>query len=261
MTDKSDWKDASRELRADERRKLGDPPTAEELQAYYRGELSEQEEDRIRDLIVAYPELVRMYREPAPDAPRPGDSDYVGADQVASGWRTLQQRLRQPSPARVQAVRGEAQRGVLLYVPTAVAAVLAVICFGLYVRAEGRARYFAEQSRQPLILAAAQQLDPDGNRGSASPLPLRKDGEAYLLKPVLVNEFRYSRYQIELRDSNDALLWSNRDAHPADDEHAFQIVVPHTFLTEGQTYRLGIFGVDGQKSERLASYEFKVPVE
>ena len=261
MTDKSEWQKANRELIAEERERLGDPPTAEEMLAFSRGELPEREEERIRDLLVAYPELARMYREPFPDAPRPGDEDHVPDAQVAAGWRALQQRLPR-NPVAAASARDEAQRGHVRfqYVPTAIAAALAIVFFGLFVQAERRARYYAQEGRVPRMLAAPQELDPDGNRGPGAATMLRRDGEAYLLKPRLSNQVRYPHYQLELHDANGAVLWTNKNAL-ADDDHAFQLVVPHAFLREGETYRLVILGVDGKTPEKVGSYDLRVPAE
>jgi hypothetical protein len=257
MTSKSDWQDANRELIAEQREKLGDPPTAEELLAYSRGELSENEEERIRDLLVAYPELARMYA-----APFPEEGDAVSEEQVRGSWNALQDRLgiRKDPAVRPEA---EAQRGRVLffrYVPASVAAALALLFFGLFVQAESRARYHAEQSRAPRVLGDPQELDPDGNRGTHAQTMLRKDGEAYLLKPRLINQVRYAHYRIELLDAKGAQLWFNNSAQP-DEYDAFQIVVPHEFLRAGEHYELRIFGVDGNAKKALGRYDLAVPVE
>ena len=253
MTDKSEWQEANRELLAEARRKLGDPPTAEELLAYSRGELLESEEERIRDLLVAYPDLARMYGEPVPDEPRPGDPDYLTDEQVTAGFNALR---------GLHPVAG-AQRGrvvFLQYFPTAVAAVLAIVFFGLFVQAESRARYYAQQGSMPRMLAAPQELDPDGSRGPGAATMLRKDGEAYLLKPRLINQVRHPHYQLELRDASGTVLFTNKTAQP-DEDDAFQLVVPHSFLLEGETYRLVIYGVDGETREEAGSYALRVPAE
>lgn len=257
MNNKSDWQDANRDLTAEQRRKLGEPPTAEEILAYSRGELSESEEERIRDLLVAYPELARMYA-----APFPEEGDAVSEEQLRIGWNALQRRLanRKDGEGRPAA---DAQRGRVLflrYAPTTIAAAFALVFFGLFVQAEGRARYYAEQGKLPRILAAPQELDPDGNRGPDAPTMLRKDGEAYLLKPRLINQVLYPHYRIELQDSKGAVLWTNHSARP-DEDDAFQIVVPHAFLRAGQTYELHIFGVDGETRTGLGSYDLAVPAE
>jgi hypothetical protein len=257
MTNKSDWQDANRELIAEQRQKLGDPPTAEEMLAYSRGELSESEEERIRDLLAAYPDLARMYA-----APFPEEGDAVSEDQLRAGWSALQRRLGSGGEPVVRP-DAQAQRGRVLFLrhaPTSIAAALALLFFGLFVQAESRARYHAEQSQLPRILGAPQELEPGGNRGSNTATMLRKDGDVYLLKPRLLNQVRYAHYRIVLLDSKGAQLWVNNSAQP-DEYDAFQIVVPHTFLHAGQRYELKIFGVDGNKPDGIGSYGMAVPEE
>jgi hypothetical protein len=262
MNDKKEWQEANRELIAEERRRLGDPPTVEEMLAYTRGELSEAEEERIQDLLVVYPELARMYCEPFPEEPRPGDSDHVSEAQVAAGWNALQQRLR---PRGDTPARDEAQRGRVLsmrYVPTAVAAMVAVVFFGLFVQSEFRARHYAREARQPHIPGAPQELVPDGNRGAGAPTLLSRDGEAYLLRPHLINQLKYPHYRLELHDAQGAAIWTNAAAKPDDDDaETFQIVVPHAFLAEGEKYQLRIFGVDSETQHLLGTYDLGVPAE
>lgn len=256
MTSKSEWQEANRELMAEQRGMLGDPPTAEEMLAFQRGELSEREEERVRDLIAAYPELARIYNEPFPD-----EGDEVGEEQRRASWEALQQRLGERSDAAApRDDEGQGGRVVLLrYVPMAVAAALAIVFFGLFVRAEQRARYYAAASTEPRVLGIAQELDPDGNRGPAAATVLRKDGEAYLLKPRLMHQMRYPHYRIELHDSRGEVIWTNRTAQP-DLDGVFQIVVPHAFLRDGETYRLRISGLDGEP-RLIGVYDVSAPAE
>lgn len=67
MIDKREWQAASRDLSTERRRFLGDPPSTEELIAYTRGELPEEEEERIRELLVCYPDLARAIATPLLD--------------------------------------------------------------------------------------------------------------------------------------------------------------------------------------------------
>ena len=261
MTDKSEWQEANRRLMAEQRRALGDPPTAEEMLAYSRGELTEKEEERIRDLLVAYPELARMWGEAVPEAPQPGDPDAVSEEKVLASWRELQRRLADaavshPDPDR----RADAQRGRVwfhLHAPTAVAAALALVFFGLFVRAENRVRHSEREGLSPRILGAPQELESDGHRGPAAPTMLRNDGEAYLLKPRLINQVRYPHYTIELHDDN-GVIWTSHSAQP-DEDDAFQIVIPHGFLRKGRTYELRIVGVDGETGAPVGRYDVAVP--
>lgn len=246
MTNKSEWQEANRRVTVEQREKLGDPPTADEMLAYSRGELSESEEERIRDLLVAYPELARMYAAPFAEEGEPG----VSPEQVAAGFDDLQRR----AGGKAVPLRAPVRR----YLPTTVAAALALVFFGLFVQAENRARNHARDCQVPRILGEPQQLDADGNRGPGSPTLLRKDGEAYLLAPHLINSVRYPHYAIELHDANGA-IWTSHSA--AAGKETFQIVIPHDFLRTGVTYQLRIFGVDGETRRPVGSYDVAVPAE
>jgi len=262
MIEKSEWQSANRQLAAEDRQRLGDPPTAEEMAAYSRGEMSEGEKERIQDLLVAYPELARMYSAPFTEEPPAGERDEVPAEQLAAGWEDLQRRLgisERVSPT------AEAQSGGVVafrrYLPTAVAAALALVFFGLFVQSESRARYHARQAALPRLLGAPQELTPGGSRGpGGTATMLRKDGDAYLLEPRLINEVRYPHYQIELRDAGDGVIWTNNTAQP-DEDDAFQIVVPHKSLRAGEDYRLLIFGADGNRRELAGEYKVRAAAE
>lgn len=257
MTRKSEFQEVNRQLSAEERDKLGDPPTAEELLAYSRGLLPEAEEERIRDLLVAYPELARLY-----GAAFPEEGETVSQAELDAAWNALQRRLGTSHSATAPEHR-DGQRGRILfrrYGPTSIAAMIAVVFFGLFVQAESRARYWAEQGRMPHVLAAPQELNPDGNRGPGAATLLRRDGDVYWLRPILINEVRYPHYRIELRDAKDTLVWSSRSAQP-DERESFQIVVPHTFLRPGETYQLRIYGIGGDSDAPLGRYDLGVPAE
>src|ERR1044071_1290687 len=245
MADKAEWQKAGRRLAAEQREKLGDPPTADELLAYSRGELSESEEERIQDLLVAYPELARMYGASLPEEGEPG----ISKEEIAAGLQDVNRRLgTTPAP----------RRRVWHYLPTTIAAALALIFFGLYVQADNRARDHERDREIPRLLGAPQDLYPGGNRGAAATLP-HNEGDAYLLQPHLASAIHYPHYSIELREKNE-LLWSRPSAEP-DQEDTFQIVIPHDFLRAGHTYQLTIYGNDGETQKPVGSYEVAVAGE
>lgn len=246
MTNKSDWQEANRRLAAEQQEKLGDPPTAEELLAYGRGELNETEEERIRNLLVAYPDLARMYGAPLPTEPDPAVSD----EEIAAGLRDVKRRL---------GIGAAPQRPIRHYVPTTIAAALALLFFGLYVQAESRARNHARSCDLPRLLGAPQELDTDATRGGGTATILRKDGEAYFLKLMLGNAVRFPHYAIELYDNKDK-VWSTNAAEAATDD-SFQIVIPHGFLRAGTSYELQVFGMDGEVRRQAGSYQIAVPAE
>lgn len=101
MIRKSDLNELMQEMNEEDRRRLGDPPTFDEMLAYTRGELAGADEERVRELMVAYPELARTVTEP-----------FVPAE-----------------PAKVSPFR---------HAWTALAAVLAIAFAGLYFQAESK---------------------------------------------------------------------------------------------------------------------------
>ncbi|HEY0158219.1 MAG TPA: hypothetical protein VGF28_13125 [Thermoanaerobaculia bacterium] len=257
MTNKSEWQEANRRLLEEQRRKLGDPPTAEEMLAYSRGELTGQEEERIRERLAAYPELARMYAAPVPDAPRPGDADAVSDEEVLAGLEALQRRL---GGSGTTATVHRGRFAFRHYIPTSIAAAVALVFFAAFVQAESRARHLERAGLLPRILGEPQELEPGVTRGGAAATMLRTDGDAYLLKPRLRTHVRHPHYSIELHDAQGTVLWTNKTAQPGVDD-AFQIAVPREFLRAGRRYQLRIFGLDGKTRSVAESYSLAVPSE
>jgi len=249
MTKKSEWQEANRRITAEQRERLGDPPAAEELLAYSRGELSAEEAERIRELLVAYPEIARMYAAPFPEEPEAG----VAKEAIDAGLDDVRRRL------GVAAIRPRVR--MRHYIPTTIAAALALVFFGLYVQAESRARDARDNPRAcdlPLVVSEPQELDPDGNRGPAAATLLSNDAEAYLVKPRLINRMRYPNYSIELRGQK-KVIWTSPSVQPNGDD-AFTIVIPHALLRPGR-YQLRILGVDSEGKREVGAYDVAVPAE
>jgi anti-sigma factor RsiW len=115
-------------LAEEQRSRLGEPPTAEQLIAYRDGQLPEEEAERIRDRLAVDPEWAAVYLDLKrfPDLDRPSDAD------VDAAWRTLSPRLERTATGagkviafRRRPVRPAAGRALL-----ALAATL-ILCLGL----------------------------------------------------------------------------------------------------------------------------------
>jgi hypothetical protein len=254
MIRKSDWEALHEELTAEDRRTLGDPPTVEELDAYSRGELSPEEEGRVRALLVAYPELARAFVAEFPeDDAQPGDEDFLSQDEVSRRLAEFRKSVH-PAPAPHR----QAGRVVLFrYVPTAVAAALALIFAGLYWQAQSTARQLSVQLLKPRALDV-QQLTPDGRRGAPGATTITVNGDGTLLVVPLFDTVHFSNYRVDLFEAEPrTLLWSSTDV-PRDADDAFRIVVPRERLEAGRTYQVVVSGLDGTREEKLQTYSMRI---
>lgn len=222
------------------------PPTAEEMLAYSRGELSPDEEARVQQRLVDHPDLVRTMTEPFPtEGAEPGDPDYLSDEDFAVHWAAMQKRMQREPPAEhgrvLQFWRYSAA------VAATVAAVLGAMLWQLNARLA-----------QPRVVWEQQILFPDGRRGPGTDaVTLTAKGESVLLILPLIGQRDYDRYRIEVVDAaSDRAIWSSSAERPEDD--AFAILVPRRFLKPG-AYRVAIYGVSGASEERLATYSLRAP--
>lgn len=251
MTTKSELQAVRRAMMAEDRARLGDPPSAEELLAYSRGELSADQEERIRELLVCYPELARSVAEPFPEAASPGDADYLPDAEFAKHWTSLRQRAGEPDGKVVPFRRP---------VWTALAAALALVFGASFFYEYAKVRQLTAERGQPHVLASQEPvaLYPDTRRGggNAPPTVLPSEGQpAVLVIPVSDEEF--PSYRLELIDSAGRTIWKPEIARQADQD-SFTITVPGTFLKRGK-YRMTISGLRDGHPEELASYGLMVP--
>jgi hypothetical protein len=241
MTTKSEFAAANRDLMADDRLSLGEPPSAEEVLAYSRGELTPDAEARIRERLIAYPELLRTLTTPFPEGAEPGHPDYLSDHEFARHWKVLQKRRQRPL------------RGLQFsHAFGAIAAALAVVFGMLLWRAETKLK-------KPQAVWEQQQLYPDGRRGvEGVPKTLTANGESYLLVPALGSDLTAEKLRAEIVDAANPsrTLWSS-DAVPRTPDSSFVILVPRDSLKAG-TYTLVVYGITGARQEPLSSFTFRV---
>ena len=248
MTNESDWQAVQQEMTAEDRRRLGEPPTAEEMLAYTRGELSAETAGRVRAWLVCNPDLARALMQPFPaDDAKPGDPDFLSPEELAKHWTALQQRIHVP-----------ASMGRVLQFPsrwTALAAAVALVFAGLYWQAESKARRLDRQLHEPRALES-QLLLPDGRRGGDLATPLTASGERIVLDLALFNASRFATYRVEMSDETRP-PWRSAAIRAADEE-TLSVDVSRTYLKPGK-YQIVVFGIEGAREERLDSYTLRVP--
>ena len=239
MIRKSDWQAVQQEMIAADRQQLGEPPTAEEMLAYSRGELSPEEEARVRALLVAYPELAQALTAPFPTE----EDDSLSSEEVSKRWKSFRSRIHGQ----------EAPQGKVLQfwrASTALAAGLALVFGGLLWR---------EMSREPHVLPDAQQLYADGQRGPAGEaVTLTGSDEVFVLIVPLFNPGAFEQFRLEIVETEPGArtVWRG-DLQSRRSDDAFRIEVPRSYLDAGK-YRVVLYGVDGTREQRIDTYSIRV---
>ncbi|HEX2121291.1 MAG TPA: hypothetical protein VHL59_06585, partial [Thermoanaerobaculia bacterium] len=157
MITKTEWQTVTRQLMADDRRRFDEPPTAEEMLAYTRGELTPEQEARVRERLVCHPDLVRTLTAPFPaEGAEPGEPDFLPDEELAQHWTAMQTRMRGARPV-------EGARVLQFWrISAALAAMLALVFGALLWQARLRVS-------EPRVVWEEQMLFPDdGRRGGGT---------------------------------------------------------------------------------------------
>jgi hypothetical protein len=233
MIDKDVWQAVYDTLNEDDRETLGPPPTVDELLAYERGELTDADRDRVRRLLVAYPELARAFATPLPD-----EGDYLDDEVVARQWKSFQKQ----------------QRSNVVYIwqtATAIAATLTIVFGALYWHAR-------TELSTPHVDGVAQILTPGATRGTASQnaiVDVRRDDSECLIA-VVISESEYPAYRLELTDGAGTKIWS-REPVVRPLQNVFYVMLPASTLKPGD-YTLSVDGLRGSAREHVDTYAFQV---
>jgi hypothetical protein len=229
MMNQSDWQAVNDNLIADDRAKLGDPPTVEELLAYERGELPDEDAARVQQLLVAYPELAHAYATPFPD-----DDIDLPDGVVERQWKAF--RVDENRGARVL----QFWRGV------ASIAAAAAIVFGAMLWQKQDVR------PQPRVLPE-HVLTPDGSRGLGQHYTITSNGDSILLVVSIIGPTDYETYRLDLVGAaSNERIWSSEPLR-ATSRNTFDVEIPSRTLAPG-TYRMIAYGLRGNAQEQVATY-------
>jgi hypothetical protein len=235
MISKSDWQDAYSDLLADGRRRLA-PPTVEEVEALFGGELVPAEAERVRELLAHYPDMAKAMTDGAlaADLAAADQEEMVGAPPAIFPKRSL------PAPA------------------LAIAASLIVLAVG--------GIYFKTLRPSESREIVTRVLDADGERGGfttrgagsgQTPIQLSTATD-YELKPLFRPPRTFGEYRLELFDlgtSPPRVVWSVNGVERATDG-SFPVKLATAKLSPG-LYELVLYGVDAGQTQRLATYTIR----
>jgi len=220
-----------------------EPPTSDEMLAYQRGEMSDEERARFRDRLIEYPELVRTLLAPFPEAAEPGDDDYMSDAEFDRHFAAMQKRM---------------PRGALVHfwpAMTAIAATLALVFGALLWQSQMK-------QRMPHVSVVEDDYIMSGpTRGAEEePKMIQARGGEYVIVPVIMDQRLFETYRIEMRDTGvtpPRSLWSMAGFRRTHDSTVI-VTVPRAFLGPG-TYQLVLSGTLGAHEEPIGTYSIRIP--
>lgn len=250
MITKELWDAIYREQIADGRKRLGPPPTFEDVETLSRGELSEPEAHRVRELLSYYPDLLRVFTEPLPASAEGVLTD----EELATDLAEIRSRLRGGPISRHEAAR---TRPAWRMLAIAAGVVIAVALGGIGV-------WRKTTQQRPLLTVfiypeASRGIDARGLPG-VTPAGISTDAD-YVLNPVFESRRQYREYRLELLDLATAppkRLWL-RDGVARQPDDTYPVRLSTKDLEPG-LYRLVLYGVD-ETVEQLAEYTLRLKAD
>jgi len=228
-------------LIAERRAQSGEPPTADEVEALFAGDLSEDEAARVRARLVDYPELVRVMTQQPP----PEDVRILTDDERREDWAAIQKRIAPPIPIRTKP----------RYLPYAAAAAVALAALSaVYVAS----RSSTAPSKPPLVARHVERraLRPDAilRGGESAPAVALAAADEYVLQLLTSNEVHDDSYRVEIVDMEaNRVIWT-RPGLRGGPSGSFEISVSGAVLRPGGRYQIVLY----KASQRVATYTVRV---
>jgi len=247
MIRKEDWDAVYRRQLADGQKRLGPPPTFDEVEALSSGRLPEEEAERLRELLSYYPDMLRVLTEPFPDT----SDDVLSDEELKADLDKLRERIRTSAPSPLAFPQKPSPRRAF---PLAAGIIIAIALGGVGVwRMTSHPRGVVTQVLYP------ERDRGTGARGapSATPAHLSKDAD-YLLEPVYDSPRAYREYRLELLDLGTTpprRVWL-REKVTQQRDGTYPVRLSTGNLDPG-LYRLVLYGVDGTVVD-LAEYTIRL---
>jgi hypothetical protein len=240
MTDREEWQTAYHDLLAEGRERVGAPPTVEDVEALFRGDLPEADAERVRELLAYYPEMARVMIEPFPMEP----ADVLSERDLAQIARIREHVSNISEPAEPVMAFWSSRTFAI-----AAGVIIAIAIGALVLRPTKEPRAMLTQVLQPA----------EEHRGASSETPVRLSKSAdYTLRPIFSSTHRYREYRLELLDVStdpERRVWL-RDHVARQSDDAYPVILSTEDLEPG-LYRLVLYGVNGEP-ERLAAYPIRL---
>ncbi|MDQ3279786.1 MAG: hypothetical protein M3Q69_00065 [Acidobacteriota bacterium] len=249
MVNTEDWRAAYSDVVARGRERAGDPPTPEELVAWFRGELPESEAERIRELLALYPDLAEALL----DDDDGDEPPVLTRDELATDWKRLQARMNAPATLPAPPPLTYRPAAFQWHWATAASLLLTFAFAGLFVHSRSTARALRAQLNEPRQNVEHVILLESTSRGPAGAIPVQlQPATQYVVFTFTVDEDRQQdRLTAVMRDLDDPtrrIVWRGTVARGGD--RTYSLEVPRSFLA-AQTYEVTLHD---QQPRPVATY-------
>jgi len=244
MIDKSDWEAANAALIAEGRKRF-DPPTVEEIEDYFGGKLEGDHAAHVREALTYYPELIRVMTLPPPDP----NVRVLSDSERERDWAAIRRKL-EPEPLPFITRRKVA---IALAAAAVVGLTLAVV-----MTSRSTSNGPITPTKAPIV--ATWKFRPDGIAGAGQrPLQIHPCDRC-ILKVLSAYAGDFPRYRIDivyLGVNPPRTVVSRMDIHRDLADGTWAIEVDGKRLPQG-FYRLDLYGVRGDVTEKQSAYTFEM---
>jgi len=243
MAEQPEWNTLYRRLIAERRTNGGEPPTADEVEALFAGDLTDDEAARVRARLVYYPEMVRVMTAEEP----PEDVRILTDDEMREDWAAIQKRIAAPLPIPIRPKRR--------YLPYATAAIFTLVALSIAYIAS---RTSSTPGKPPLVAQRIErrELRPDAilRGGESAPAVALAAADQYVLELLTSNETSNDSYRIEIIDRETNHVSWTRSGLRGGPSGAFEISVSGAVLRPGGRYQIILY----RTTQRVATYTVRV---
>lgn len=246
MVNKDDWESAYRDVVAQGRAQT-DAPTPSKLDAYLRGDLTEDENDRIGEQLAYYPDLTS-----ALDGSDEAEYEPMLTDAgVASDWEAIQRRMKKDSAEKPAVTPIRDVSAIRKWQLATAASWILVLSLG------GALVSLRNRLEKPRADVERVELSEGISRGgSTKVIRLRPSTRYVAISLGPVDAEAGDDFRIEIRDlgaPSQQRLWKSRITRGHDG--TFTIEVPRSFLGAHQ-YLIELYAGNGERP--LSTYRLRL---
>jgi hypothetical protein len=263
MGGREDLDRAIKTIMASKRDELGGAPTPEELLAYRDGLLDPAARQSVEERLAVYPDAAQALADLAAFPDLEGAPELPD-EEMDARWESFRKRLEEvesphppaPSPGPTKHAlpgRGGADRGRGWTTATRLAAGLAALAIGFFVGRGTRPDLPASA-----VNVAIAELSPveEGGARSVSEVVMPDASEEMMFVLGLLDAREFPDYGAEILGPDGARIWSREGLRPSS-MGTFHLAFRRDALPPG-TYRIHLFGREGERRTPLATYDLRL---